>query len=77
VGRFGFWKYLTDSRHFHLSSFYLQSGVAGRGSGIVPQNERCGTYDFGWTRTTIRTMAGKAGLEEALRYVDIFPAERA
>jgi sugar/nucleoside kinase (ribokinase family) len=35
--------YLPDSRHFHLSSFYLQRGLQA-GSPMVSPDERCWTY---------------------------------
>ncbi len=68
--------YLTDSRHFHLSSFYLQSGLRARvpelfrrmkNAGLTVSLDTNDDPDDGW----------KGGLDEALRYVDIFlPNER-
>ncbi len=69
-------EYLTDSRHFHLSSFYLQSGLRARApelfrkmkdAGLTTSLDTNDDPDDGW----------EGGLEEALRYVDIFlPNER-
>jgi sugar/nucleoside kinase (ribokinase family) len=68
--------YLTDSRHFHVSSFYLQSGLRARvpelfrkmkAAGLTVSLDTNDDPDDGWA----------GGLEEALRYVDIFmPNER-
>ena len=68
--------YLTDSRHFHLSSFYLQSGLRARvpelfrrmkDAGLTISLDTNDDPDDGWG----------GGLDEALRYVDIFmPNER-
>jgi sugar/nucleoside kinase (ribokinase family) len=68
--------YLTDSRHFHLSSFYLQTGLRPRipelfrkmkDAGLTVSLDTNDDPDNGW----------KGGLDEALRYVDIFmPNER-
>jgi sugar/nucleoside kinase (ribokinase family) len=68
--------YLTDSRHFHFSSFYLQSGLRARvpelfrklkDAGLTVSLDTNDDPDDGW----------KGGLDEALRYVDIFmPNER-
>ena len=38
--------YLKNSRHFHLSSFYLQRKLLRADSRTLPANERSGTYDF-------------------------------
>jgi sugar/nucleoside kinase (ribokinase family) len=68
--------YLTNSRHFHLSSFYLQSGLRAR----VPELFRK-IKDAGLT-VSLDTNddpddAWEGGLNEALRHVDIFmPNER-
>jgi sugar/nucleoside kinase (ribokinase family) len=69
-------EYLTDSRHFHVSSFYLQSGLRARvpelfrkikDAGLTISLDTNDDPDDGW----------KGGLDEALRYVDIFlPNER-
>jgi len=68
--------YLTDSRHFHLSSFYLQTGLRPRipqlfrkmkDAGLTVSLDTNDDPDDGW----------RGGLDEALRYVDIFlPNER-
>jgi sugar/nucleoside kinase (ribokinase family) len=67
--------YLADSRHFHLSSYYLQSGLRPR----VPELFRR-MKDAGLT-TSLDTNDDPddrwEGLQEALRYVDVFmPNER-
>jgi sugar/nucleoside kinase (ribokinase family) len=63
--------YLTDSHHFHLSSFYLQTGLRPRVPELFRKMKEAGLTvsldtnddpDDGW----------KGGLDEALRYVDIF-----
>jgi sugar/nucleoside kinase (ribokinase family) len=69
-------EYLTDSRHFHVSSFYLQSGLRARvpelfrkikDAGLTISLDTNDDPDDGWA----------GGLDEALRYVDIFlPNER-
>ena len=68
--------YLADSRHFHLSSFYLQSGLRPRvpelfrkmkAAGLTTSLDTNDDPDDGWA----------GGLDEALRYVDVFlPNER-
>jgi sugar/nucleoside kinase (ribokinase family) len=68
--------YLTDSRHFHFSSFYLQRGLRPRVPELFRKMKNAGLSisldtnddpDDGW----------EGGLEEALRYVDVFlPNER-
>jgi sugar/nucleoside kinase (ribokinase family) len=68
--------YLANSRHFHLSSFYLQSGLRPRvpelfrkmkEKGLTTSLDTNDDPDDGW----------RGGLEEALRYVDVFlPNER-
>jgi sugar/nucleoside kinase (ribokinase family) len=68
--------YLADSRHFHLSSFYLQRGLRARVPELFRKMKETGLTvsldtnddpDDGW----------EGGLDEALRYVDIFlPNER-
>ena len=62
--------YLTDSRHFHLSSFYLQRGLRPQ----VPELFRC-LKAKGMTISldTNDDPEGKwEGLMEVLRYVDVF-----
>jgi sugar/nucleoside kinase (ribokinase family) len=68
--------YLANSRHFHLSSFYLQGGLRPRvpdlfrkmkEKGLTTSLDTNDDPDDGW----------KGGLDEALRYVDVFlPNER-
>jgi sugar/nucleoside kinase (ribokinase family) len=68
--------YLTDSRHFHVSSFYLQRALRPRlpelfrrvkDAGLTTSLDTNDDPDDGW----------EGGLQEALRYVDIFmPNER-
>jgi sugar/nucleoside kinase (ribokinase family) len=68
--------YLTDSRHFHLSSFYLQRGLRPRVPELFRKMKEAGLStsldtnddpDDGW----------EGGLQESLRYVDVFlPNER-
>jgi len=70
-------EYLTDSRHFHLSSFYLQSGLRARAPELFRKMKDAGLYDFAGHERPIRDDGWEGGLEEALRYVDIFlPNER-
>src|SRR5271169_7153713 len=69
-------EYLADSRHFHFSSFYLQRGVRPRVPKLFRKMKEAGLTtsldtnddpDDGW----------EGGLQDALRYVDIFlPNER-
>jgi sugar/nucleoside kinase (ribokinase family) len=68
--------YLANSRHFHLSSFYLQGGLRPRvpelfrkmkEEGLTTSLDTNDDPDDGW----------RGGLDEALRYVDVFlPNER-
>jgi sugar/nucleoside kinase (ribokinase family) len=68
--------YLTDSRHFHVSSFYLQRALRPRvpelfrkmkDAGLTVSLDTNDDPDDGW----------EGGLLEALRYVDVFlPNER-
>jgi|SRR5580704_5850813 sugar/nucleoside kinase (ribokinase family) len=68
--------YLADSRHFHVSSFYLQGALRPRVPELFRKMKEAGLStsldtnddpDDGWA----------GGLEEALRYVDVFlPNER-
>jgi sugar/nucleoside kinase (ribokinase family) len=68
--------YLADSRHFHLSSFYLQRGLRPRVPELLRKMKEAGLTtsldtnddpDDGWG----------GGLQDALRYVDVFlPNER-
>jgi len=69
-------EYLTDSRHFHLSSFYLQSGLRDRIPELFREMKRAGlTVSLDTNDDPGNSWQG--GLHEALRYVDIFmPNER-
>jgi sugar/nucleoside kinase (ribokinase family) len=68
--------YLANSRHFHLSSFYLQGGLRPRvpelfrkmkEEGLTTSLDTNDDPEDGW----------RGGLDEALRYVDVFlPNER-
>jgi sugar/nucleoside kinase (ribokinase family) len=68
--------YLADSRHFHVSSYYLQRGLRPRVPELFRKMKEAGLTvsldtnddpDDGW----------EGGLHEALRYVDVFlPNER-
>ena len=68
--------YLANARHFHLSSFYLQRGLRPRVPELFRKMKEAGLTtsldtnddpDDGW----------KGGLDETLRYVDVFlPNER-
>jgi sugar/nucleoside kinase (ribokinase family) len=68
--------YLSNSHHFHLSSFYLQRGLQARVPELFRRMKEAGLTtsldtnddpDDGW----------KGGLDEVLRYVDVFlPNER-
>jgi sugar/nucleoside kinase (ribokinase family) len=64
-------EYLTSARHFHLSSYYLQRGLTQhipeifrriKASGLTISLDTNDDPDDGW----------KSGLQEALRYVDVF-----
>jgi sugar/nucleoside kinase (ribokinase family) len=64
-------EYLTDSRHFHLSSYYLQRGLAGhipelfrrlKAAGLTISLDTNDDPDDKW----------EGNLLEALRYVDVF-----
>jgi sugar/nucleoside kinase (ribokinase family) len=68
--------YLADSRHFHVSSYYLQRGLRPRVPELFREMKQAGLTisldtnddpDDGW----------EGGLQDALRYVDVFlPNER-
>ncbi len=68
--------YLADSRHFHVSSYYLQRGLRPRVPELFRKMKEAGLTisldtnddpDDGW----------EGGLQDALRYVDVFlPNER-
>jgi sugar/nucleoside kinase (ribokinase family) len=68
--------YLTDSRHFHYSSFYLQTGLRARVPELFKKIKASGlTVSLDTNDDPDDTWQG--GLQEALRHVDIFlPNER-
>ena len=68
--------YLTNSRHFHISSFYLQRALRPRIPELLRKMKEAGlTTSLDTNDDPDDTWAG--GLDEALRYVDIFlPNER-
>jgi sugar/nucleoside kinase (ribokinase family) len=68
--------YLSDSRHFHLSSFYLQRGLRPRVPELFRKMKEAGlSTSFDTNDDPDDNWEG--GLREALRYVDVFlPNER-
>jgi sugar/nucleoside kinase (ribokinase family) len=68
--------YLADSRHFHLSSFYLQRGLLPRVVELFQKLKAAGlTISLDTNDDPDDTWQG--GLMDALRYVDVFlPNER-
>jgi sugar/nucleoside kinase (ribokinase family) len=68
--------YLTDSRHFHFSSFYLQRGLRPRVPELFRKMKEAGlTTSLDTNDDPDDTWGG--GLQDALRYVDVFlPNER-
>jgi sugar/nucleoside kinase (ribokinase family) len=68
--------YLADSRHFHLSSYYLQRGLRPRVGELFQQLKTRGlTISLDTNDDPDDQWEG--GLEEVLRYVDVFlPNER-
>jgi sugar/nucleoside kinase (ribokinase family) len=68
--------YLADSRHFHFSSFYLQSGIRPRVPELFRKMKEAGlTTSLDTNDDPDDTWEG--GLQDALRYVDVFlPNER-
>ena len=68
--------YLADSRHFHFSSFYLQRGIRPRVPELFRKMKEAGLT------TSLDTNDDpddrwEGGLQDALRYVDVFlPNER-
>jgi sugar/nucleoside kinase (ribokinase family) len=68
--------YLADSRHFHVSSFYLQGGLRPRVPELFRKMKEAGlTTSLDTNDDPDDTWQG--GLHDALRYVDIFlPNER-
>src|ERR1035438_2935117 len=59
--------YLTDSRHFHVSSFYLQRGLRARVPELFRRLKDAG-LTVSLTRMTIRTTGGKGG---SMRHCDM------
>jgi len=68
--------YLADSRHFHVSSYYLQGGLRPRVAELFRKMKEAGlTTSLDTNDDPDDTWEG--GLHEALRYVDVFlPNER-
>jgi sugar/nucleoside kinase (ribokinase family) len=68
--------YLTDSRHFHYSSFYLQTGLRARAPELFKKMKDAGlTVSLDTNDDPDDTWQG--GLQESLQYVDILlPNER-
>ena len=68
--------YLADSRHFHFSSFYLQRGLRPRVPELFRKMKAAGlSISLDTNDDPDDTWEG--GLQEALRYVDVFlPNER-
>jgi len=63
--------YLTDSGHFHLSSYYLQRGLTAHVDEILRKLKAAGlTVSLDTNDDPDNTWAG--GLLEVLRYVDVF-----
>jgi len=68
--------YLADSRHFHLSSYYLQQGLQPR-VGELFQYLKSKGLSISMDTNDDPDDRWQGGLHEALRYVDIFlPNER-
>jgi len=68
--------YLADSRHFHVSSYYLQGGLRPRVAELFRKMKEAGlTTSLDTNDDPDDTWEG--GLQDTLRYVDIFlPNER-
>ena len=68
--------YLADSRHFHVSSYYLQQGLRPRVAELFRKMKEAGlTTSLDTNDDPDDTWGG--GLHETLRYVDVFlPNER-
>jgi len=68
--------YLADSRHFHVSSYYLQGGLRPRVAELFRKMKEAGlTTSLDTNDDPDDTWEG--GLQDALRYVDVFlPNER-
>jgi sugar/nucleoside kinase (ribokinase family) len=63
--------YLTDSRHFHFSSFYLQRGLRPRVPELFRKLKQAG-LGISLDTNDDPDDSWQGGLEEALRYVDVF-----
>lgn len=63
--------YLTSSRHFHLSSFYLQRGLRPQVPELFRQLKAAG-LTISMDPNDDPQDEWRGGLEEALRYVDVF-----
>jgi sugar/nucleoside kinase (ribokinase family) len=63
--------YLTDSRHFHFSSFYLQRGLRDRVPELF-QNIKQAGVTISLDTNDDPDDQWQGGLMEALRYVDVF-----
>jgi sugar/nucleoside kinase (ribokinase family) len=68
--------YLADSRHFHFSSFYLQRALRPRVPELLRNLKRAG-LSISLDTNDDPEDVWEGGLQEALRYVDVFmPNER-
>jgi sugar/nucleoside kinase (ribokinase family) len=63
--------YLADSRHFHLSSFFLQKGLRPSVSGLLERLKSAGLTISLDTNDDPEDL-WEGGLREALRHVDVF-----
>jgi sugar/nucleoside kinase (ribokinase family) len=69
-------EYLTDARHFHVSSFYLQKALRPRVPELFRKMKEAGLTTSLDTNDDPDDM-WQGGLDEALRYLDVFlPNER-
>jgi len=80
ISRVGFedldFDYLASSRHFHLSSFYLQSTLQARVPEVLRRLKEAG-LTISMDTNDDPEDRWQGGLREALRYVDVFlPNER-
>jgi sugar/nucleoside kinase (ribokinase family) len=64
-------RYLTDSRHFHFSSFYLQRGLRDR-AGEIFQKIKAAGLTISLDTNDDPDDLWQRGLRECLSYVDIF-----
>ncbi len=63
--------YISDSRHFHLSSFYLQRGLRPHVASLFRQLKQRG-LTISLDPNDDPADEWKGGMEEVLRYVDVF-----